>query len=70
MKHSKVKSIPRAVRTTSRGDHIHQGSSYSEEEVEFLRAIEAYKSLNGRPHPTWTEVLFVLKQLGYRKKHP
>ena len=30
-------------------------------------AIEAYKKVNKRLYPTWTEVLEVLQQLGYRK---
>lgn len=34
---------------------------------EFLQAIEAYKQANNKPFPTWTEVLEVIKKLGYRK---
>jgi hypothetical protein len=30
-------------------------------------AIEAYKKVNKRLYPTWTEVLEVIEQLGYRK---
>jgi hypothetical protein len=43
------------------------GSEYSDEELDFLRAIDAYKRINGRPYPTWPEVLAVAKSLGYRK---
>ncbi len=39
----------------------------TDEQFEFVMAIDMYKRLNGRPFPTWTEVLEVLKQLGYRK---
>lgn len=39
----------------------------SDEQFEFLMAIDAYKKANGRPFPTWTEVLEVIKALGYRK---
>ena len=39
----------------------------SEEQFEFLMAIEEYKRLNARPFPTWTEVLEVIKALGYHK---
>jgi hypothetical protein len=39
----------------------------SDEQFEFVMAIDTYKRLNNRPFPTWTEVLEVLKQLGYRK---
>jgi hypothetical protein len=30
-------------------------------------AINEYKQKNTRPFPTWTEVLEVIKALGYRK---
>lgn len=39
----------------------------SDEQFEFLMAVEQYKRLNTRPFPTWTEVLEVIKALGYRK---
>jgi len=39
----------------------------SDEQMEFLMAIEDYKQLNARPFPTWTEVLEVGKALGYSK---
>ncbi len=40
---------------------------YSVSEVEFMRAMDAYKRKSGRPFPTWSEVLEVLMSLGYRK---
>lgn len=40
---------------------------YTEEEMEFLTAIDAYKRANRRPFPTWSEVLEVIRALGYRK---
>lgn len=39
----------------------------SDEQFEFLIAIDEYKKSNSRPFPTWTEVLEVIKALGYRK---
>ncbi|MFH1371023.1 MAG: hypothetical protein ABII09_07030 [Planctomycetota bacterium] len=39
----------------------------SDEQFEFLMAINEYKKVNSRPFPTWTEVLEVIKALGYRK---
>jgi hypothetical protein len=39
----------------------------SKEQFEFLMAIDEYKQKNSRPFPTWTEVLEVIKALGYRK---
>lgn len=39
----------------------------TEEQFEFLMAIDQYKKSNQRPFPTWTEVLEVIHALGYRK---
>ncbi len=39
----------------------------STEQFEFLMAIDEYKRENDRPFPTWTEVLDVIKALGYRQ---
>ena len=39
----------------------------SDEQFEFLMAIDEYKKTNARPFPTWTEVLELIKALGYRK---
>lgn len=40
---------------------------YTDEEILFMRAMDAYKRANRRPFPTWSEVLEVLHALGYRK---
>ncbi|GIW77795.1 MAG: hypothetical protein KatS3mg104_2858 [Phycisphaerae bacterium] len=40
------------------------------EQFEFVMAIEAYKKVNRKLFPTWTEVLEVITQLGYRKVEP
>ena len=37
------------------------------EQFEFVMAIETYKKVNKRMYPTWTEVLEVVQQLGYKK---
>jgi hypothetical protein len=37
------------------------------EQFEFVMAIEMYKKVNKRLYPTWTEILEVMHQLGYRK---
>jgi hypothetical protein len=39
----------------------------SDEQFEFLMAIDTYKRQNNVCFPTWTEVLEVIKALGYRK---
>jgi hypothetical protein len=39
------------------------------EQFEFVMAMQTYKKVNKRLYPTWTEVLEVVNQLGYRKVH-
>ena len=38
---------------------------YSGDEVEFMRAMDDYKRKSGRMFPTWSEVLEVVRSLGY-----
>src|SRR5580692_9508962 len=40
---------------------------YTDDEISFMRAMDQYKRDNRRPFPTWSEVLEVLRALGYRK---
>src|SRR5437870_11581310 len=40
---------------------------YTNDEIEFMKAMDQYKRENRRPFPTWSEVLEVLRALGYRK---
>jgi hypothetical protein len=40
---------------------------YSDEEILFMKAMDQYKRSNRRPFPTWSEVLEVLRSLGYEK---
>lgn len=39
---------------------------YREDEVEFMRAVERYKQRTGRMFPTCSELLEVVRSLGYR----
>ena len=39
----------------------------TDEQFEFVMAIDQYKKLNSKPFPSWTEILAVIKALGYRK---
>jgi len=43
---------------------------YSQAEMEFMLAMNEYKQQSGRMFPTWSEVLEVLKGLGYEKPSP
>lgn len=40
------------------------------EQFLFLMAIENFKKANGKIYPTWTDVLEVVRLLGYRKTMP
>jgi hypothetical protein len=73
------RSIPVAVDRRSGKDRRQQGErrrqidpttcerDYSDEEILFMKAMDQYKRDNRRPFPTWSEVLEVLRALGYRK---
>lgn len=39
----------------------------NDEQFEFIMAIDKYKKVNNRPFPSFTEILEILKALGYRK---
>src|SRR5262245_52290768 len=73
------RSIPVAVERRSGTDRRQMGErrrqvdpttcerDYNDEEIVFMKAMDAYKRANRRPFPTWSEVLEVLYALGYRK---
>lgn len=42
----------------------------TQEQFLFLMAIDAFKKANNRPYPTWSDVLEVVRLLGYRKTMP
>jgi hypothetical protein len=54
MPHSTLKPAPRAT-------------SHDESALEVMAAMDAYKRRSGRMFPTWSEVLEVLTDLGYRR---
>jgi hypothetical protein len=56
---------PGRRRTEDRRDA--EEGTMSDEQFEFLMAIDQYKRANARPFPSWTEVLEIIKALGYRK---
>jgi hypothetical protein len=73
------KNIPVAIERRSGKDRRQLGErrrqidpttcerDYSDEEIAFMKAMDQYKRDNRRPFPTWSEVLEVLRALGYRK---
>ena len=42
----------------------------TQEQFMFILAIETFKRVNGKTFPTWTDVLEVVRKLGYRKTMP
>lgn len=40
---------------------------YTNDEIEFMHALDAYKRANGRMFPTCSEILEVIRHLGYVK---
>lgn len=40
---------------------------YSDQEIDFMKAMDDYKRRSGRQFPTWSEVLEVLYSMGYRR---
>jgi hypothetical protein len=73
------RSIPVAMDRRTGKDRRNQGErrrqvdpttcekDYSDEEIIFMKAMDQYKRANRRPFPTWSEVLEVLRALGYEK---
>ena len=43
---------------------------YTDDEVQFMSALEQYKRTSGRMFPTCSEILEVLRGLGYEKRPP
>ncbi len=43
---------------------------YSDDEIQFMQALETYKRTSGRMFPTCSEVLEVIRNLGYTKGVP
>jgi len=40
---------------------------YTDDEIEFMQAMDAYKRANGRMFPTCSEILEVIRDLGYQR---
>ena len=42
----------------------------TQEQFMFIMAIDSFKRVNGLTFPTWTEILEVIRKIGYRKTMP
>lgn len=54
-------------RRRSRYEVSADGCRYTADEIEFMTAMDDFKRWRNRPFPTWSEVLAVVRSLGYRK---
>ena len=74
------KAVPVALeRRTSKDRRLERGErrrqidpttcerDYNNDEIDFMKAMDQYKRDNRRPFPTWSEVLEVLRAMGYRR---
>ena len=43
---------------------------YTADEIEFMQALDAYKRANGRMFPTCSEILEVIRDMGYVRTSP
>ena len=71
---SKVKGKPKSPRKPRTGDDDDEpvrsnplGLEINAEVLEFIEAIDRFKKEHGRPFPSWSEVLHIVRSLGYRK---
>jgi hypothetical protein len=46
---------------------VHRTVLHNDAEREFAQAMQDYKQRSGRMFPTWSEVLEVLRDMGYQK---
>ena len=67
IKQSKKKSESPAAEDESPRGAATKPDEMPPEVLEFITAIDDYKRLNRRPFPNWSEVLEVLKGLGYQR---
>ncbi len=59
---------PAAKKKAKRSAPTPRPDEMSEEVMEFIAAIDDYKRANQRPFPTWSEVLQILKDMGYERE--
>lgn len=67
---SAEKTTTEPRRKTQRRRHIDPTTcerDYNEKEVEFMKAMDDYKQSSGRMFPTCSEVLEVLRSMGYHR---
>jgi hypothetical protein len=62
---------PAPRRAAARGDEPDRSSpqlaEVDAEVLEFIAELDRFKQEHGRPFPSWSEVLLVLRRMGYRR---
>jgi hypothetical protein len=67
-KHSRKIPPCAPKKSRRRGNPATSAPDYTAEELEFMQAMDRYKREKSRPFPTWSEVLMVLRGLGWNKE--
>lgn len=57
-----------AEATTKKPVTAPKPSEMEDDVLEFIQAIDDYKRAEGRPFPTWSEILDIVKELGYERR--
>ncbi len=60
----------KAPKTKRRRKNERNAALFDDETVEFIQAVDAYRRRYDRSFPAWSEVLSIVKALGYRKVAP
>jgi hypothetical protein len=67
----KIKSLEKTVKPAPEANRrmypATSERSYTSDEVEFMNALAEFKRISGRTFPTCSEILCVLRSLGYEK---
>lgn len=61
------KSRAKPAQTDDEEEKSAADEAQSAEVLEFVTALDEYKRQNQRPFPSWSEVLRVLRSLGWRR---
>lgn len=59
-------SVPEVEAEPTRGTNM-RPDEMPADVLEFITAVDDYKRIHRRPFPTWSEVLEILKGLGYAR---
>jgi hypothetical protein len=64
---SSAPAAPRIDEESTRGTPGMRPDEMPADVLEFITAVDDYKRIHRRPFPTWSEILEILKGLGYTR---